>query len=453
MSPVARLSVAFILGILLLSPAGRAQAPEGAVSLQVAVNMALSRNPEVLVAQAQLEELKGKIKEVRSGAFPQLTVDGTGVRMRDPSFLNSPSFDNVPPEFKDALSVRSDNLFDVALELKQPLYTAGKVGNAVKLAQEGLEEKEANLQTVRQHLIYRVFQAFHDILLAQENLKLVEETHQQRLKHLEMAKNRFSQGVATEIDVLRSQVNLANLEPERIQAGNRVRLAQAALNNLIVADIDLPVPIAGRLEYRPWQVLPIAQLQEHALEVRPELIVARRQLDQARLLLALAKAENKPSLDLGGRFGYSTRDPRNQFDYQFSRWNITLNFKLPIYDSGRKDGLVAQAASRLRAAEYSLSQLTNNVRLEIKEAQDLLQSSAEAIAAARLNVTQAERVLSMMQANYQYGAATTLDVVDSEASLVAARNAQMNATYQYEVAKARLRLAAGSPILDEEVKP
>lgn len=453
MLSVARLSFAFFLATLLLAPVCRAQNPEGPVSLPDAVAMALSRNPEVLVAQAQLEELKGRIKEVRSGAFPQLTVAGTGVRMRDPSFLNSSSFDKVPPEFKDALTVQSSNLFDVALELKQPLYTAGKVGNAVKLAQEGLEEKEANLQTVRQHIVYRVFQAFHDILLARENLKLVEETHAQRQKHLEMARNRFSQGVATEIDVLRSQVNLANLEPERIQAANRVRLAQSALNNLIVADIDLPVPIAGRLEYRPWEAPPIAQLQEQAVEARPELIVARRQLDQARLLLALAKAENKPTLDLGGRFGYSTRDPRNQFDYQYSRWNVTLNFSLPLYDSGRKEGMVTQAASRLRAAEHGLAQLTNNVRLEIKEAQDLLQSSAEAIAAARLNVTQAERVLSMMQANYQYGAATTLDVVDSEAALVAARNAQMNATYQYEVAKARLRLAVGSPILDEEVKP
>jgi len=142
------------------------------------------------------------------------------------------------------------------------------------------------------------------------------------------------------------------------------------------------------------------------------------------------------------------REPKNFFSNEFSRWNVTFNFRLPFYDSGRKAGLVAQGLSRVRAAEHGLAQLENNVRLEIKSAYEDMQSSAKAIAAAKLSVTQAERVLIMMQANYQYGAATTLDVVDSQTALTMARNAQISATYDYEVAKARLRLAAGSPILD-----
>jgi outer membrane protein TolC len=431
---------------------GWSQMPEKPLTLQEAVRMALARNPEVLVAQDQLDEVKGKIREVRAGAFPQLSMEGMGVRMRDPSFLNSPSFDKVPEEFRNALQITSSNLFDVALDVKQPLYTAGKVRNAIRLAQEAVEEKEANLETARQRVTYKVFQGFHDILLAEEDLALVRETYDQRQKHLEMARNRFAQGVATEIDVLRSQVNLANMEPNRIRADNRVRLARAALNNLIVLDLDVPVRVEGKLQHRPWMIASIAEIQERAQEVRPELTVARRQLDEARLLLALARAENKPSVDFDGRFGYSTRDPRNQFDYQFSRWSLTVNFRLTFYDSGRKSGLVDQAASRVQIAEHNLAQLQNNVRLEIKEAYDVLQSSAEAIAAARVNVSEAERVLSMMQANYEYGAATTLDVVDSQTALTVARNAQMNATYLYEIAKARLRLAAGSPILDEETR-
>jgi outer membrane protein TolC len=79
-----------------------------------------------------------------------------------------------------------------------------------------------------------------------------------------------------------------------------------------------------------------------------------------------------------------------------------------------------------------------------------MQSSEKAIAAAKLSVNQAEKVLTLMQANYQYGAATTLDVLDSQTALSLARNAQIAATYDYEMAKARLRLASGSPILDGE---
>ena len=73
------------------------------LTMEAAVELALKRNPEMLIALEELAELKGKITEVRSGAFPQVTFQGYGLRMRDPSILNSSSFDKVPKEFKDAL--------------------------------------------------------------------------------------------------------------------------------------------------------------------------------------------------------------------------------------------------------------------------------------------------------------------------------------------------------------
>jgi HAE1 family hydrophobic/amphiphilic exporter-1 len=344
-------------------------------------------------------------------------------------------------------------MFDVGVTIKQPLYTAGKVRTAVKLAEESLEEKKASWETARQMVTFKVFEAFHDVLLAQANQGVVNENYQQRVKHLEQARIRFKNGVATEIDVLRSEVDVANLEPLLIRAENRIRLARAVLNNLIVEDLEAPTQISGSLEHRPWPVDSLEEIQRRTLEQRPELQATRRQVSEARLMLKLAHAEKKLSVDLDAHYGYTMRDIRNVFDTSFARWNFTFNFKLPIIDSGRTSGLVAQAVSRLRASEQTLAQLENNVKLEVKQAYDDMQSSAKAIAAARLSVTQAEKVLVMMQANYQYGAATTLDVTDSQTALTLARNSQVNATYDYEMAKARLRLASGSAILDQEVNP
>jgi outer membrane protein TolC len=428
------------------------QSPSAPLTLSGAVRLALERNPEVLIAREQLEELKGKITEVRADAYPQVTMQGFGLRLRDPSILNSASFDKLPDEFRLALVPKGANLFDVGVTVSQPIYTAGKVGTAIKLALEGQREKEAALEAVRQRVAYKVFQAFHDLLLAQANLDVVRETRRQREKHLDQARSRFALGVATETDVLRSEVNLANMEPERIRAENTLRLARAVLNNLIVVDLDSATVIEGKLDYHPWALPGMTELEAQALAARPEILVGQRLVQEAKLLGSLARAENKLRVDMEGRYGYNVRDPQNLFHQDFSRWNITFNFKLPFYDGGRKRGQVAQADSRLRAAEQNLAQLVNNVKLEIKAAEDDMQSSAEAITAARLNVAQAEKVLTMMQANYQYGAATTLDVVDSQTALTIARNTEINATYQYQVAKGRLRLAAGMPILDGEVQ-
>ncbi len=296
---------------------------------------------------------------------------------------------------------------------------------------------------VRQSVAYRVFQAFHDLLLAQANLEVVRETNQQREQHLEQVRSRFANGVATEVDLLRSQVSLANTEPELIRADNSIRQARSALNNLIVVNIDAPTEVDGKLEYRPWAGQSPADIQAQAMKALPQILVAQRLVDEARLLEALAHAENKPKVDMEARYGYTARDPKNLFDQNYNRWNVTVNFRLPFYDGGRKAGLIVQAGARLRAAEHNLAQLQNNVQLEI-------QAAAKAIEAALLNVTQAEKVLQMMQANYQHGAATTLDVSDAQTALTIARNAVINATYLHQLAKARLRLAGGMLILDGE---
>ncbi|MBN1570648.1 MAG: TolC family protein [Acidobacteria bacterium] len=442
-----------LLGMILIlagSQGAVCQDISGFLTMAEAVELAIKRNPEMLVALEEMAELKGKITEVRSGAYPQVTFQGYGLRMRDPSILNSSSFDKVPKEFKDALVPSASNMFDMGLNVKQPIYNAGKVRTALKLAEESLAEKAAVSESVRQLLTFKVFQAFNDLLLAEANRDVVQETHALRVKHLEQARVRFRNGVATEIDVLRSEVNVGNLEPELIRADNQVRFARAAINNLIMVDLEAPTQIAGSLEYRPWPVEGLEQIQKRTLELRPEIIAARRQLQQAKMTLLLAKAENKLTVDMEGQWGYAVREPQNLFNNDYSRWNLTFNFRLPLFDSGRKSGLIVQALARCRAAEQRLAQLENTYRLEVKQAYDDMQSSAKAIAAAKLSVSQSEKVLNMMQANYQYGAATTLDVLDSQTALTVARNSQISATYEYEMAKARLRLASGSPILDME---
>jgi outer membrane protein len=451
MNAVSRFGFSFLLALTAVPPSLPGQEADHPLTLREAVELALKRNPEVLLADEQITEVKGKIAEVRADAFPQLTLNGSGLRMRDPSILNSGSFDNVPIEFRDALTPRSVNNFSVWANVHQPIYTAGKVRNAIRLADVGKQEKEDGLEAARQRVTFKVFQAFHDLLLTQENQTVTRETYEQRRKHLDQARERFKQGVATEIDVLRSQVNVANLEPELIRAENRVRMARSALNSLIMVDINAPTRVDGQLQYKPIPSPQLISEQARAMELRPELEVARHQVEEARLLVRLAEAQNRLSVDMDAAWGHSVRQPSDFYKNDFSRWSLTFNFKLPFYDGGRKAGQLIQAQSRLRSAEHSLALLQNGVKLEVKSACDELESSARAIEAAQLNVMQAEKVLGMMQSNYQYGAATTLDVVDSQTALAVSRNSRIAATYEYEMAKARLRLAQGAPILDAEV--
>lgn len=427
---------------------GQETAEPAALTLEQAVALAMERNQEVLIAHALGEALKGKIREVRADALPFLSLNGSALRWRDPSFLNTSSFDEIPAEFRAGLTPRGANLFDYNLSIKQPLYTSGKVGTALKLASLESEGTSVDRARVEQDVRLRVVRAFYDLILAGRMLDVSRETVVQREEHVKMARARHEAGVATEVDVLRSQVSLANAQPELIRAENEVRRARAALNNLLVRPIDYPTVALGELRFVEAPDAALDQIVRHALDRRPELQRLRINELEADAQKKLANAENRLRLDFDGQYGFSARQPANLGNHTFTRWMFTLNVGLPLFDGGRRSGLVQQAVAARRVARLLRAEAENNIRLEIRKAVDELERARKTVAAARLNVREAERVLTMMQDNYRYGAATTLDVTDSQTALSVARTNLLRGLYDHTLARAELRWEMGLDPLD-----
>jgi outer membrane protein len=448
-----RWSLALTLIVLTGITAGRSAAAEGeekaALTLGEAVALALQRNPQALIARARTEALRGKIKEVRAQALPSIDLNGSGLRWRDPSFLNISSFDKIPPEFRDALAVIPSNLFDYNLSVSQPLYTSGKVGTAMKLASLESEGSGVDRDQAEQQVRLRVIQAFYGLLLAQRQREVARETVRQREKHLEMARTRYAGGVATEVDVLRSQVSVANAQPDLIRAENGVRQARAVLNSLLVRSLDFPTEADGELTFVPEPAPDLAEAIRLAEEHRPELQRARINEREAADQLKLARAESRLRLDFNGQYGISVRRPANLFNREFTRWIFTVSVGLPLFDGGRRSGLVQQALAGQKVAQLTRVDTQNAVHLEAQTALDELQRARKTVEAAQLNVHQAERVLTMMQDNYKYGAATTLDVLDAQTALATARWTLLQGLYDHTLARARLRYAMGLDPLDQ----
>jgi outer membrane protein len=433
-----------LIGILTTSLGAAAEPPEkAALTLPEAVGLALERYPQVLIAREKTDALKGKIQEVRADALPFVRLNGSGLRWRDPSLLNVSSFDRIPPEFRDALTAEPANLFDYNLSVSQPLYTSGKVGTALKLASLESEGVEVDRARVEQETRMRVIRAFYDLLLAEQRRDVAKETVHQREEHLAMARARFAGGVATEVDVLRSQVSVANAQPDLIRAENAVRQARAVLNNLLVRPLDFPTEAVGELTFTPAPPLDLKEVIRQAYARRPELERARINELEAKGQFKLANAENRLRLDFSGQYGYSARLLSNLWNQNFTRWVFTFNVGLPLFDGGRRSGLVRQAVANRRVTELARVESENAVRLEAQTALDELQRAQKTVEAAQLNVREAERVLSMMQDNYKYGAATTLDVLDAQTALTTARWTLLQGLYDHTMAQAQLRYVMG----------
>jgi HAE1 family hydrophobic/amphiphilic exporter-1 len=372
-----------------------------------------------------------------------------GMRWRDPAFLNASSFDEIPEEFKRGLTPSGANLFDYNVSVSQPLYTAGKVGAALQLAKLEREGVAIDVARVEQEIRIQVVRAFYGLLLAEKQVEVARDTVRQRERHLENVRNRFQAGVATEVDVLRSQVSLANARPDLLRAENGVRYARSVLNNLLARPTEFATQAAGELAFKGAEQQALPQVVEDALSGRPEMLRLKINEREAETQRKLAHAESRLRADFSGQYGFSFRDPANIVKPDFVRWMFTFTVSLPLFDGGRRDGMVAQAVANQRMAKLARDETEDAVHLQAQTALDELRRANLTVESAQASVQEAERVLGMMEQNYRFGAATTLDVQDSQTSVALARMNLFQSLYDHTVARAQVRYVMGLDPLGE----
>jgi outer membrane protein len=245
------------------------------------------------------------------------------------------------------------------------------------------------------------------------------------------------------VDVLRSEVAVANGTPDLVRAENAIRQARAELNYYLGRPLDFATRLAGTFQEKPWEQSDLGELSKDALRRRPEIERLRIAERSASTEMRLARAEDRMRLDFNGSYGLMARLPQNLINSEFIRWTAGVNLTFPIFDGFKRNGLMTQALANQRIARLEREKFEQQVRLSIQQAYDDLRAAAESIAAAKATVSGAEKVLSMMQDNYKFGAATTLDIVDAETAASIARGNLLRGLYDYSVGRANLRWSLG----------
>jgi outer membrane protein len=424
------------VAVLLVSVAGAET-----LSRADAVRIALQANPEVLKSREQLKYLDGRITEEKAAAFPDISTRATMYRYVDPSFLNSPMIDSFVAGLGAELKPIPSNIFEGGLDVRQTLYSF-KVGKAIRAAQLARQLGGADLRRAQQQIALETVQAYNALLYATEQVRVQQNALAQKEKHLEMTRNRRAAGVATDLEVLRAEVSVENQRAEVTRAEGGVELGRAQLNALMLRPMEAPISPTDTLKYEPADFLPDDVIQT-ALSNRPDLAVAELSEGVREQLVGLAKAEHMPSFDFVGSLGQSTSKPKNFVDSNFSKWTAAVNVRLPLFDGKRTAGRVAQAEAEAGKARQDKLALQNRIRLQAMDALVKLNVAARLISAAQMNVEQAKKALGLTQANYNYGAATVLDVTDAENALVQAETILAQALQQHADARATVNYVMG----------
>ena len=380
-----------------------------ALSRAEAVSQALGANPQVKLGLEQVALLEGRITEAKADALPEITWTSFAMRSRDPGLLNSPNFDGFPPEFREALSPIPANAFWTTAEVRQTLFSF-KLGAALDAARIARRGGEHEVRRSRQVTALDAIRAYNQLLFAIEQQRVIESNVQSAQTHLDFARNRRAAGAATELEELRAEVDLENQRAEGERARNLVSEARATLNTVMLRPTGTPVAPTDSLSMVAFDIT-LDEAVKEAIAARPEIQILRIQEEFQRKMVDVAAGDAKPRIEFDGYYGFAVRRAENLFKPDFARWSAAVTVAVPLFDGWRTGGRVAQARSEL-------------------------------------NVTQARRAAEMTEANYRLGAATQLDVIDSQQALRQAENIRNQALYVHANARASLRFVMGRELLD-----
>jgi len=432
----------FVFPALLIATVAAAEP----LSRREAVERALLVNPGVQKAIADLSALNGQKDEALADALPELKLFAGWNRYRDPSLLNSSSFDAFPPELRDSLRPAPANLNETSLQLRQTLFSF-KIGAAIKAARLARKLGDEDVRRARQSVALEAVRAYNQYLLSLEKVKVAQKVVRYKERQLETAKNRYAAGVATVLEVLRSNVDLENQRTQLLTLSGESDLARASLNAVMLRPVGLAIEATDTLTFQPLE-LELDDVVAAAWRDRPEAQAIALSERIYGHLVDVARSEARPSLDFYGQWGYSVRQPRNFGDSDYTRWSAGITLAVPLFDGGRTRGKVAQARAQHDKTALDKQQLENQIRLEAQAALDALRVARSVLGAAELNLAQAQRALDMTDANARAGAATFLDVLDAQAALTQADSQRLFALYVHANARAAVRYVMAQDVLD-----
>lgn len=401
------------------------------LNLDQCLTTAYDNNKTLLQLEEKTNAAEYKIEEARSGFFPQLFLGGSYTRLG-----------NVPEYGFEGMSFKmgSENNYNLGLSLQQPLFTWGRIKNSYDLSRYGLSLTREEYRKTRQEIKFNVTYLFYNILLAEELIGVREGSIGRIEDHLRTVQERYDKGYASEFELLRVKVQLANAKPPLVQAKNLYQLTLDNLKNILGIGLQDSIDLEGSLTFDPIQVEQ-SQAEEFALENRSELKLMAQQKSMGRKALAIARAGNKPSLF--GSANYEYKRPYYSEDRWKTDWNFTLALSFPIFDGFLTRSKVKGAKSDLRQLDITEKQIKDLIRLQISQAISDLNLARENILSQQENVKQAKESLRIARVQYQKGVLTNLELMDTEFALTVAETNYLQALSDYSIAKAKYEKAIG----------
>ena len=437
-----RAGTLIILMLTVLGAAAIAQETETPIVLTVdeAIALALQQNPFHLASRERIAQARAGVRQAVAGFLPSLSASGSDTLDEKLFVLEFPSM--VPGEPPQRISIDFTKDYQMAFSFGLPLYAGGRLTAGYKQANYGLKASQESVRLSEQETILEAKRAFYGYLLAKEFSAVANEGLRLAEDFMKNVKNLYEVGMSSKFDLLRSEVQAANLKPQAIRARNSVDVAALGLKTVCGIDLDTPIDVKGGLAAPPLDA-ETRDVVAEALEQRPEL----RQIDFQRRMagesVKIARGSVLPTLAIGGAYNVWG----DALSFRKGAWQnyytISLSLSVPIFNGFESRARIGQSKALLREIEWTRKGLSNAIAFEVRQAVLNLNQARETLLSQEKNVEQAREAVRIAELNYAEGLATNLDVSTAQVALSQARTNYSQALYDCVISQAHLEKAVG----------
>ncbi|MCK4578205.1 MAG: TolC family protein [Candidatus Marinimicrobia bacterium] len=441
------------------------------LSMREAIDLALHNSPRLQDAQLGLKIAKGQVWEAWSNVLPSVQTNASYSHslIKQEMFLPGFLIPGADPDELVTVQIGADNVWGAGVSVSQPLFDARAfigVGTSGRVKQL----REEMVRGTTQAVVTGVRQGFLTALLAVERVNLTEGSLARVRQSLEEAEALHRSGLASNYDVLRLDVQLANLDAELHRA--KV-LEEAAGRNLLVElalPVDTKIVLEGNLhlmeiestDSNTTENLDLLEMigQEFTADNLDELLISGREnrsdLRQLNITTSLERArmyaqfsEYFPTLALFYNHNLNAQaggepDPLAYRDAQETEFAVAgVNLQFPLFS-----GFARTARMQQRRAAVRQSQVRHRFQEQLAASQlrnllaDLEDSGYRAKSSKRA-LEQARRGYEIAAAEYRTGVGSQLQVTDAEVALRQSEFNYSSAIFEYLMVRTQLDAATG----------
>ncbi|MBU2493223.1 MAG: TolC family protein [Bacteroidetes bacterium] len=410
------------------------------LDLQKAIQIALEKNTEIKVAKLEVNKSEEKLREARSGLFPNIEANGQYQR-----YIEKPVI-FLPPgsPFGEVLEIGSNNSYLGTIGARVPIFSMG-LYDGIGVASKSVELNSENLRFTEVATVNYVKKIFYSVLLAREFKDVINQSLQNALDQLENVKRRNKQEVASDYDLLRAEVQVENLRPQVIQAENNYEISKENLKVLIGLKSEQEINILGEFDFDGQYSLSLQQLLDDALNNNPQLAILNKQEEITNRTVSLEKSAYFPSLAAFGNYQYQAQsDDFKISDYRWvSTFVVGLQLQIPIFNGFKTPARVEQANITLNQVEEQKQGFTKALKTQLQNVVYVIEQTIIRIKGQDKNIEQAQQGYEIARTRFENGLATQLEVNDAELALRQARLNKLQAVYDLRIAEAELQMILG----------